>query len=192
MIDPEFYKTVRELTNQHNGLLLVDSVQAGLRCTGELSIIKYPGFKDLDCPDMETFSKAINAGQYPLSVLAVNQKVADRFIPGIYGNTMTCNPRALDIGTNVLKQIDFELKENIVKMGKYMKNEFAKLQEKYDFITNITGTGLLLAIHLDNKIPVLDVEKDLRITGLNVIHGGENALRFTPWFYISERRSRII
>ena len=192
MIDPEFYKTVRELTNQHNGLLLVDSVQAGLRCTGELSIIKYPGFKDLDCPDMETFSKAINAGQYPLSVLAVNQKVADRFIPGIYGNTMTCNPRALDIGTHVLKQIDFELKENIVKMGKYMKNEFAKLQEKYDFITNITGTGLLLAIHLDNKIPVLDVERDLRITGLNVIHGGENALRFTPWFYISKEEVNYI
>ena len=24
---------------------MVDSVQAGLRCTGELSIIKYPGFK---------------------------------------------------------------------------------------------------------------------------------------------------
>ena len=192
MIDHEFYKTIRQLTKQHNGLLLVDSVQAGLRCTGELSITKYPGFKDLDYPDMETFSKAINAGQYPLSVLAVNQKVADKFIPGIYGNTMTCNPRALDIGTNVLKQIDFEVKGNIVKMGKYMKNEFIKLQEKYNFITNITGTGLLLAIHLDKKISVLDVEKDLRMNGLNVIHGGENALRFTPWFYISEEEINYI
>ena len=105
---------------------------------------------------------------------------------------MTCNPRALDIGTHVLKQIDFELKENIVKMGKYMKNEFAKLQEKYDFITNITGTGLLLAIHLDNRIPVLELERKLRINGLNAIHGGENALRFTPWFYISEEEINYI
>lgn len=186
MVDPNFYKVVRELTQDQNGLLLVDSVQAGLRCTGELSMTKYPGFENLDSPDMETFSKAINAGQFPLSVLAVNQKVKDRFIPGIYGNTMTCNPRALDIGTQVLNLIDNDLKNNIVSMGKKLKQEFQKLEEKYDFITGVTGTGLLLAIHLDNRIPVLEIERNLRINGLNAIHGGENALRFTPWFYLSE------
>ena len=167
---------LRELTKDQNGLLVGDSVQAGLLCTGELSITKYPGFENLEAPDMETFSKAINAGQYPLSVLAVNQYVSDKFIPGIYGNTMTCNPRALDIGTTVLNQIDNNLQKNIVDMGLLLKEEFIKLKNKYDFITEVTGTGLLLAIHLDNKIPVLEIEKKLRINGLNVIHGGENAL----------------
>ncbi len=30
------------------------------------------------------------------------------------------------------------------------------------------------------------VERLCRKAGLNVIHGGKNALRFTPWYYLSE------
>ena len=33
---------------------------------------------------------------------------------------------------------------------------------KNDFITHVTGTGLLLAVHLNEKMPVLKVEKDLK------------------------------
>ncbi|HET9679025.1 MAG TPA: aminotransferase class III-fold pyridoxal phosphate-dependent enzyme, partial [Gammaproteobacteria bacterium] len=68
-VQPEFYALVRELTQKHGSLLLMDSIQAGLRTTGYLSITDYPGFENLDAPDMETYSKALNAGQYPLSVL---------------------------------------------------------------------------------------------------------------------------
>ncbi|HET7663033.1 MAG TPA: aminotransferase class III-fold pyridoxal phosphate-dependent enzyme, partial [Rhodanobacteraceae bacterium] len=96
-VTPEFYAAARELTRSHGTLFLVDSIQAGLRAHGVLSITDYPGFEKLDAPDMETFSKALNAGQYPLSVLAVNDKVAKLYRKGIYGNTMTANPRALDV-----------------------------------------------------------------------------------------------
>src|SRR3546814_9698603 len=67
-------------------LLLVDSIQAGLRAHGVLSITDYPGFEKLPAPDMETFSKALNAGQYPLSVLAVGNRAAGLYRKGIYGN----------------------------------------------------------------------------------------------------------
>ena len=71
-----FYNTARELTRGHGSLLLVDSIQAGLRATGYLSIVDYPGFEGIVAPDMETYSKALNAGQYPLSVLAVTEAAA--------------------------------------------------------------------------------------------------------------------
>src|SRR3546814_19930250 len=67
-------------------LWLVDSIQAGLRAHGGLSITDYPGFEKLPAPDMETFSKALNAGQYPLSVLAVGNRAAGLYRKGIYGN----------------------------------------------------------------------------------------------------------
>ena len=51
---------------------MVDSIQAGLRAHGTLSIVDYPGFEDAESPDIEAYSKALNAGQYPLSVLAMN------------------------------------------------------------------------------------------------------------------------
>jgi adenylyltransferase/sulfurtransferase len=37
-----------------------------------LSFVDYPGMEGIAAPDMETYSKALNAGQYPLSVLAVS------------------------------------------------------------------------------------------------------------------------
>ena len=72
----DFYNLARELTRGHGSLLLVDSIQAGLRATGYLSIVDYPGFENAEAPDMETYSKALNAGQYPLSVLAVTEPTA--------------------------------------------------------------------------------------------------------------------
>src|SRR4249919_4195941 len=70
-VPPAFYVAARELTKAHGTLLMVDSIQAGLRAHGVLSIVDYPGFENMEAPDMETYSKAINGGQYPLSVLAV-------------------------------------------------------------------------------------------------------------------------
>ena len=104
-ISADFYARARELTQEHGSLLLIDSIQAGLRAHGVLSIVDYPGFQDLPAPDMETYSKALNAGQYPLSVLAMNQRAADLYRTGIYGNTMTSNPRALDVAAAVFDQL---------------------------------------------------------------------------------------
>ncbi len=70
----EFYDAARALTKSAHSLLIVDSIQAALRAKGTLSIVDYPGFADADAPDMETYSKALNAGQYPLSVLAMQEQ----------------------------------------------------------------------------------------------------------------------
>ena len=53
----------------------------------------------------------------------------------------------------------------------------------------VTGTGLLYQVKLDPKIVVTamdGVEMTLRRLGINVIHGGTNALRFTPNFDITK------
>ncbi|HXS03255.1 MAG TPA: aminotransferase class III-fold pyridoxal phosphate-dependent enzyme, partial [Rhodanobacter sp.] len=53
-VTTEFYRAARALTESHGSLLLVDSIQAGLRAHGVLSITDYPGFEKLPAPDMET------------------------------------------------------------------------------------------------------------------------------------------
>ena len=191
-LSPEFYSTLRQLTKDAGGLLLADSVQSGWRCTGQLSITNYPHFSNLDPPDMETFSKAIHAGQFPLSVLAINKTLADNFAFGLYGNTMTANPRALEVGAAVQGEMNEYIRDNIRSQGMYFLKELGVLANKYDCLTHATGKGLLLALHLEKNCPVLLVERELRKRGLNVIHGGENALRFTPWFYISKEEIDFI
>ena len=70
-VERAFYDEARRLTLEHGSMLMVDSVQAGLRGQGCLSVVDYEGFEDAEAPDLEAWSKALNAGQYPLSVLSL-------------------------------------------------------------------------------------------------------------------------
>ncbi len=187
-VPPAFYAAARELTRAHGSLLLVDSIQAGLRAQGVLSIVDYPGFEKLDAPDMETYSKALNAAQYPLSVLAVTEHAAGLYRSGVYGNTMTANPRALDIGCAVLEMLTPELRDNIRTRGREAVEKLEKLKgELGGLITKVQGTGLLFSCELDPRFKGYGTgssEEWLREHGLGVIHGGANSLRFTPHFAV--------
>ncbi|KRA53277.1 lysine 6-aminotransferase [Pseudoxanthomonas sp. Root65] len=187
-VPPAFYAAARELTRSHGSLFLVDSIQAGLRAHGVLSIVDYPGFEGLDAPDMETYSKALNAAQYPLSVLAVNERAAGLYRKGVYGNTMTTNPRALDVACATLAQLTPQVRQNIRKRGAEAVQKLQQLQgELGGMITNVQGTGLLFSCELSPAFKCYgtgSTEEWLRQQGLNVIHGGANSLRFTPHFAI--------
>jgi acetylornithine/succinyldiaminopimelate/putrescine aminotransferase len=187
-VPPAFYAAARELTKSHGSLFLVDSIQAGLRANGVLSIVDYPGFEGLEAPDMETYSKALNAAQYPLSVLAVSERAESLYRAGTYGNTMTTNPRALDVAVAVLAQFTPALRANIRERG---KEAIAKLEalkaELGGLITKVQGTGLLFSCELAPQFKgygIGSTEEWLREHGLGVIHGGLNSLRFTPHFAV--------
>jgi len=195
-IDPEFYKRARELTREHDTMLIVDSIQAGLRAHGVLSIVDYPGFREFDEPDMESYSKALNAGQFPLSVLVLSEKAADTYQRGLYGNTMTTNPRCLDVAVAVLESITPELRENICTRGRELLAGFQKLADETDnAVTSVQGTGLLLSCELNERYKVFgadSTEDHLRKIGLAVIHGGAHSLRYTPVFNIGPKEVDLI
>jgi len=191
-----FYNAARELTKAHGSLLLVDSIQAGLRAHGVLSIVDYPGFENAEAPDMETYSKALNAGQYPLSVLAVSERAAGLYRKGVYGNTMTTNPRALDVACAVLAQLTPELRANIRERGRQAISMLEHLKtELGGLITKVQGTGLLFSCELAPQFKGYgtgSTEEWLRERGLGVIHGGANSLRFTPHFAIGEDELQLM
>ncbi|GGK07603.1 aminotransferase class III-fold pyridoxal phosphate-dependent enzyme [Luteimonas terricola] len=186
----DYYAAARELTKAHGSLLLVDSIQAGLRATGTLSVVDYPGFEGQEAPDMETYSKALNAGQYPLSVLAMNARAAGIYKRGTYGNTMTANPRAADVGVAVLGMVTPEVRANIRTRGEQAIEKLEALKaELGGLITKVQGTGLLFSCELAPGFKGYgagSTEEWLREQGLGVIHGGENSLRFTPRFEMEE------
>jgi acetylornithine/succinyldiaminopimelate/putrescine aminotransferase len=195
-VTPEFYAAARELTQAHGSLFLVDSIQAGLRAHGVLSIVDYPGFQGMEAPDMETYSKALNAGQYPLSVLAVTQKTAAIYKRGVYGNTMTTNPRAMDVACAVLEMLTPQLRANIVAKGREFVDKFNQLKaELPGLITKVQGTGLLFSCELSPDFKCYSEESTeewLRERGLGVIHGGTNSLRFTPHFGIDSAEIDLV
>ena len=196
-IDREFYNVARSLTNEHGSMLIIDSIQAGIRGQGTLSVVDYAGFQDAEAPDLETWSKALNAGQYPLSVLGMNERAAELYVVGIYGNTMTTNPRALETAVAVLERITPEMRQNIRDRGKEFVEKLNALSEEIPgTIIKVQGTGLLLSAELEpSKLTVVgfdEVEVWCRKHGLGVIHGGVNALRYTPHFHITSEEIDLV
>jgi acetylornithine/succinyldiaminopimelate/putrescine aminotransferase len=63
-------------------------------------------------------------------------------------------------------------------------------------VTQVQGTGLLCAAELDPEqcfvVGYGGIEELCRRQGLGVIHGGVNALRFTPHFRITEKEVELI
>ena len=109
---------------------------------------------------------------------------------------MCANPKALDIGFETLNRLDKNVSKNIVKQGNNFVDMLNSLKKSYpDVIEEVTGTGLLIAAHINKKYAVVGengLEISCRKRGLNVIHGGENALRFTPYFLINENEITLI
>jgi acetylornithine/succinyldiaminopimelate/putrescine aminotransferase len=195
-ITPEFYKRARELTKEHGSMLVVDSIQAGLRAHGVLSIVDYPDFEELEGPDMEAYSKSLNGGQFPLSVLALSETAASIYRTGLYGNTMTTNPRGLDVAMAVLECLTPALRENIRNQGKALVSGLNKIAEDLgNAITGTQGTGLLLSCELNPRYKchgVNSTEDYLRRQGLGVIHGGARSLRYTPHFAITDKEVDLV
>lgn len=191
-----FYTLARELTRAHGSLLLIDSIQAALRAHGTLSFVDYPGCETLDPPDMETYSKALNGAQFPLSVLAVTEHAANLYRKGVYGNTMTSNPRALDVACATLAQLTPQVRANIRLRGEQAMQKLEALKARLGgLITKVQGTGLLFSCELAPQFKCYgagSTEEWLRMHGVNVIHGGENSLRFTPHFGMDEEELDLL
>lgn len=195
-ITREFYDAAREVTADADAFLIVDAIQAGLRTYGCLSHMSAPGFTDAAVPDIEVWSKALNAGQYPLSVVGMGPRASAVFSPGVYGNTMTSNPRALDVATAVLEGLDDDLRRNIRDRGEELVEKLGELATTMPRVFGkAQGTGLLTSVEVHPSIPVVadgGLEQTCRQHGLNVIHGGPNSLRFTPHFAVTSAEIDLI
>ena len=121
---------------------------------------------------------------------------ASLYRTGVYGNTMTANPRAMDVGTAVLGMVTDQVRANIVDRGKEFVEKLEALAQELDGpITGVHGTGLLFCCELDPSFKAYgtdSLEEFMRIWGVGVIHGGENSLRFTPHFQVTSEEVDLI
>jgi acetylornithine/succinyldiaminopimelate/putrescine aminotransferase len=194
---PEYYTAIRVATRDAGTLLVVDSIQAALRAQGCLSIVDYPGFESCDAPDMETYSKALNAGQYPLSVVALTDRVAATYVTGLYGNTMTGNARAMEAACAVMDAMTDGLRANIRERGRDLVAGLGQLSREFPgAIDAVVGTGLMVSAMLSPQHYRVTgdggFEQYLRRHGIEMIHGGDTGLRFTPPFDITREEIDLI
>jgi acetylornithine/succinyldiaminopimelate/putrescine aminotransferase len=82
--------------------------------------------------------------------------------------------------------IDNDIPDKVKKLGQYFITDLEKLKAKFNFITEIRGRGLLLALKFTDNIAEELVLACLK-EGLLVNAVKPNALRFIPPLIITEK-----
>jgi len=172
--DDRYLASVREWCDQKGILLILDEVQTGVGRMGTLFAYEQYGIE----PDIMTLAKGLASG-VPIGAILAKDK-ASVFTPGEHGSTFGGNPLACAAGYAVVKFIiDNDIAVNADKVGQYLASGLEELKQKYQFITDVRGRGLLLAIGFDSDIAA-DVATACLDGGLLVNRLKPNALRFMP------------
>ena len=140
--EKEYLKKLREMTKARDILLILDEVQTGMGRTGKLFGYEHYGIE----PDIMSLAKALGSG-FPVGAIVAKDRVMDAFEPGTHAATFGGNPLA---SAAVVATINAILDEGIVAkcqaIGAYLAQGLASLRQKFPFIVDIRGMGLLLGI----------------------------------------------
>ena len=170
----EFMQGIRKLCDEKNILMICDEIQCGMGRTG--SMFAYQNYHVQ--PDIVTCAKALGCG-VPVGAFAAKAEVASALVAGDHGTTYGGNPLA---GAAVSKVFDlFEetnVIENVKEVSAYLEEKLDQLKEKYDFIIDRRGKGLMQGLEL-NCAAGQFVQKGLE-KGLILITAGMNIIRFVP------------
>lgn len=176
-----YLRGLRELCDRKGILLIFDEVQTGMGRTGKLFAYEHFGVE----PDIMTLAKALGGG-LPLGAMLAKEKVALSFVPGTHASTFGGNPLACSVGLAVL---DILLRggvlKNCVKTGKVFFNGLRSLKDRFSFVREIRGKGLLLGMELEQEGS--KIVEDCLKAGLLVNCAARKVLRFLPPLTIGKR-----
>ncbi len=144
IIPPDGYlKKLRQLTEEHRVLLMLDEIQSGLGRTGKLFAYEHEGIR----PDVLIVGKALSGGMYPVSAMLASDEVMGVFNPGEHGSTYGGNPLAAAVAITALEVLVEEgLVENSERLGSYAIERLRKLNSPH--VKELRGRGLWIGIEL--------------------------------------------
>ncbi|MBR5564753.1 MAG: aspartate aminotransferase family protein [Roseburia sp.] len=171
----EFMEGVRALCDEHDILLILDEIQCGMGRTGEMFAWQTYGVK----PDIMTYAKALGCG-VPVGAFLMTEKVAEKsLVPGDHGTTYGGNPFVCAAVDKVLEMMEREqITDHVKEIAVYFEQQLDTLVEKYDFLTERRGVGLMQGLVCEK--PVGAVAKEALEKGLIVISAGSNVIRMVP------------
>ena len=184
LVDPAFYRGVRELCDAQGWLMMCDEVQCGMGRTGKWFGYQTAGVQ----PDVATLAKGLGSG-VPIGACMVGGKAAGLFGPGNHGSTFGGNPLVSTAALTTLAVMEEEgLLDNAARIGALIRQEFATALAGQAGVVDIRGHGLMIGIELDRPCGEL-VGKALA-EGLLINVTADTVVRFLPPLIFSEKEAR--
>lgn len=180
--DEAFLRELRKICDEKDILLILDEIQCGMGRTGYMFAWQKYGIK----PDIMTTAKALGCG-VPVGAFLLNEKVgAHSLAAGDHGTTYGGNPLVCAAVNKVLDLFETNhIIENVRGVAPYLEKRLDELKEKYDFIIDRRGAGLMQGLEFDRPVaPYINSALD---KGLMLINAGQSIIRLVPPLIITKQ-----
>ncbi len=177
-----FLKGVKALCEERDMLLILDEIQCGMGRTGYMFAWQEYGVE----PDIMTCAKAIGCG-VPVGAFVLGEKAAEGSLKaGDHGTTYGGNPFVCAAVSKVFDLYEKEhILENVRTVGAYLTEQLDALVEKYDFLKERRGKGMIQGLEVTGR-PVAEIVERALANGLVLITAGSSVLRFVPPLVITK------
>lgn len=178
----EFLQGIRSLCDEKDILLILDEIQCGMGRTGSMFAFQSYGVM----PDIMTCAKALGCG-VPVGAFVLNEKTAaNSLVPGDHGTTYGGNPLACCAVSKVFDIFEEEkILEHVQEVAPYLEQKLDELTEKYEFLTERRGKGLMQGLVVSGRSVGEIINKAIE-NGLFVLSAGADVLRFVPPLIITK------
>jgi 4-aminobutyrate aminotransferase-like enzyme len=143
----DWLPAIKSVAEENGALLIADEMITGFGRTGKMWGIDHTGVE----PDIVTLGKGMGAG-FPVSAVLMSEQLgkSEPFgKPSASSSSYGGNPLAAAAVAETIKIIkDEKLIDNSRKIGGQMLHRLNTLKEKYEFIGDVRGKGLLIGIDL--------------------------------------------
>ncbi|HJP17712.1 MAG TPA: acetylornithine transaminase [Nitrospinota bacterium] len=172
--DVNYLKSLREICDNNDLLLILDEVQTAMGRTGRLFAYQHYNIE----PDIMTLAKGL-AGGIAIGAMLATDKVISAFKPGNHASTFGGNPLAAAAGLAAFKEFsNKKLLSHVEEMGTYFLNKLNDLKKRFPFIKEVRGKGLMVAMEMDS--PSSEVVNYCMDKGFLINCIQEKILRFIP------------
>lgn len=156
-----YYERVQRVLDRHDILFIADEVICGFGRLGSWFGTGFFGLK----PDLMTFAKGLTSGYFPMSAVAVSEKVwevihagSDEFGMFAHGFTYSGHPVGAAVGMANLDILEGEgLVDNAARVGSSFKRQLRARVGDHPNVAEVRGEGLMMAVEF-----VADREKKVR------------------------------
>ena len=170
----DYLARVREWCDSQGILLLLDEVQTGFGRLGTL--FGYQGF-GIE-PDGMALAKGLGGG-VPIGAF-MSKDSCMALVPGDHGSTFGGNPLTCAAAYASSRYIiENDVSGNAQAMGDYLRDALERLRSRFDFIADVRGKGLLMAMEFaddtSGKVVAQCNEEGLLLNAVK-----PNTIRFMP------------
>lgn len=182
----EYWEELKTLIEEKKILLIIDEVQTGVGRTGNMFGYELYGLT----PDIISVAKGIANG-VPMGVMLAKKDLCV-FEPGDNASTFGGNFLATAAGIAVVEQVkNKEFLYSVRKKGEYFRAKLEKLKDKYEFVKDVRGKGLMIGVEVEPE-KIKQIVDGMFEKKILIGSAGGIALRFVPPLTLKEEEIDIM